>query len=221
MGLAETQRLMAHLYTDSGLRERFFTEPDSVGAEWDLSADDLEALRGLSAGHTEFFARSLQTKRLGEVRKLLPQTCRALGPRTVPLFRRFADQSVPSGLHKHRADALGFASFLERVLREETALPPWLLDLLRYEAGWLIASAPACRWYSCRTRRDIVAYVRGLDNGDTPLAFSRSAYAVWWRLAPNELIRHRIIGMPNHQSPRASFSRASAWVKRFRPFFFE
>ena len=189
MGLAETQRLLAQLSTDSGLRERFGTDPEGVSTEWGLGADDRDAMGRLSVNQLQFFARSLQIKRLGEVRKLLPQTCRALGLRAVPLFRRFADQSVPSGLHKHRTDALGFAVFLETILPEETALPLWLLDVLRYEAGWLTAG----RWHVCKTRCDIAAFLRGLERGDTPDTASRPAFALWWRLSASGPLRHRIV----------------------------
>lgn len=193
MGLAETQRLLAQLYTDGALRQRFFADPASVGGEWSLSPDDLRSLSGLSSSQVDLFSRSLQAKRLGEIRKLLPQTCRALGLHTVPLFRQFGDTFVPSGLHKHRVDALAFAAFLETLPPEEIALPLWLPDLLRYEAAWLTASDPNCRLHFCKTRRDIFAVRQGLNAEKVPEMTRRPALALWWRFSPSGRLRHKIL----------------------------
>ena len=196
MGLAETQRFLAHLYTDSDLRERFAADPDGVGREWGLSPADVQAVTQAPPGQVAFFARSLHAKRLGEVRKLLPLTCRALGPRAGGLFRQYADISVPAGVKKHRADALGFAAFLERLPPSALDAPAWLLDVLRWEAGWQEAADPACRWHVRRTRHAPRPLVHSLTAGEPPAVHIRPTLLVWCRPTRRGPLRHLALPLP-------------------------
>ena len=196
MGLPETQRFLAHLYTDGDLRERFFADPDGVGHAWELTAADIQQVAQAPADQITFFAHSLQSKRLGEVRKLLPLTCRALGPRAGDLFRRYADTPVPAGVKKHRLDALGFAAFLDHLPPSDLGAPAWLLDVLRYEAGWLQAGDPACRWHVRRTRHAPRSLLRSLTAGEPPAIHVRPTLLVWCRLAPRGPLRHLTVPLP-------------------------
>jgi hypothetical protein len=72
MGLADVQRVLAQLYTNTTLRERFLTNPQSVGQELGLEAAEIEQIVQLSEKQVARFAQSLHNKRLGEVYKLLP-----------------------------------------------------------------------------------------------------------------------------------------------------
>src|SRR4051812_12929079 len=107
MGLAESQRLLARLYTDGPLRARFAADPSAVAAEFGLSPGEAATLAALPLDQVADFAGSLVRKRRGEVEPLLPLTPRALGPaRLADLFRRHARAHVPSGIRKHRDDAV-------------------------------------------------------------------------------------------------------------------
>jgi hypothetical protein len=64
MGLAQIQQVLARLYTDAALRERFFADPQRTGAELGLDAGEVHQLAHLSVQQVTFFARSLQRKRL-------------------------------------------------------------------------------------------------------------------------------------------------------------
>jgi hypothetical protein len=194
MGLAEQQRLLARLATETALRERFLADPESVGAQSGLAPGDIQALTHAPPGPLTFFARSLLSKRLGEVRKLLPLTCRTLGSLAAPLFRHYAAaMSIPIGLHRHRQDALSFAAFLLPRIFIGPDFPPWLPDLLRYEAGWLKAADPACRRQAERFRYAILPLLQSLNRDEPPVAIRRPTLALWWRFSPHGSLRHRVL----------------------------
>jgi hypothetical protein len=177
MGLAQVQALMARLYTDEPLRERFFDDPAAVGREFALSADEIRHLAHLSERQVGLFADALRGKRLHGVAKLLPLTCEALGDRFHDLFQRYAGTYVPRGVHKHRDEALAFASYLERLARTEPLEPASTLDQLRYEIAWLRAAQPGV----CCLVRYLGHWIGG-----------RFAIAIWLRVSPRGRLRHAI-----------------------------
>ena len=94
MGLADTQRLLARLYTDPRVREQFFAHPATVAAQLSVPPADLHVLSHLPRTEITRFARSLQNKRLGDTAKLLPLTRRALGRHFAPRFLAWADRGA-------------------------------------------------------------------------------------------------------------------------------
>ena len=100
MGLAQIQRLLAQLYTDAALRERFLRDRQAVAEAFDLSAEEVHQVSQLSARQLTFFAHSLQRKPLNAVGKLLPLTKRALGDRSADLFAQNSVAFVPHGARK-------------------------------------------------------------------------------------------------------------------------
>ena len=138
MGLKETQTALARLLTETHLRERFFADPEAVGRTLDLSPEETRQMLSLSAWQVESMARSLQSKRLGEIRKLLPRSCSALQGRLAPLFRKYAAGSAaPQGVHKHRDDAIAFADYL---LQNKETHSPEFRRTLRWERDSLRAA---------------------------------------------------------------------------------
>ena len=131
MDLKATQRLLASLYTDETLRQRFLSAPSAVAVEFGITGADARHLAGLSSSQLSGFSRSLTRKRLQELRRVLPATCRALGPRLEDLFARHAAEYHPTGLHRHAADAAAFAAF---VARPPLAVPGAVADLASYES---------------------------------------------------------------------------------------
>ncbi len=189
MGLAESQRLLARLYTDAALRARFAGDPGSVAAEFGLSLEETQALALLPLDQLDDFAGSLIRKRRGEVESLLPMTVRALGaPRFAGLFRRHARNHVPSGIKKHRDDAVTFAEFLAR----EVVDPPWLADLARFEAASLLAHDPSRRWTLLRLRHHPGDLARAsIEGNHTPRA--RRTWIVWFRLSASGRLRRVLL----------------------------
>ncbi|HVG39070.1 MAG TPA: hypothetical protein VM870_07280 [Pyrinomonadaceae bacterium] len=140
MGLIETQRILARLYTSAPMRRRLLEEPARIAAEFGLSEVETRELTHLFAtAPPHFFADTLISKRRREVGKLLPVTSRALGDRFAEFFAAYAEnEALPPDAKKHSEDALSFAHYLQRVVAKTGGtLPDWLPDVLRYEAGWL------------------------------------------------------------------------------------
>lgn len=144
MGLDAVQSALARLYTDRVLREHFFTNPDLAGREMGLNDEEIEQLAQLSQQQVNLFASSLQYKRLGEVRKLLPLTQSVLGKRFGGLFLDYADANLPQGTKKHWHDAIAFCEFLS-----VKSLGNWVLAVVRYEKSCLEMFNPQRKLLIC------------------------------------------------------------------------
>ena len=195
MGLAETQRALARLYTDARLRERFYAAPAEVGRELGLDEQDAQSLARLGARQTDYFAASLVNKRLGEVSKLLPLTARVLGQEFRRLFRQFAAaEPAPAGLSKHLRDAVAFAEYAGRGGRLASVAPVWLVELLRYEKELLRAREAKTRLRLCLFRYDVRQLARSVSQDPTsPHVEVRPTLALWLRLGARGRVRHRLL----------------------------
>ncbi|MBE9117522.1 hypothetical protein IQ249_16610 [Lusitaniella coriacea LEGE 07157] len=140
MGLEAVQSALAQLYTDRALREDFFTNPALAGREMGLNDEEISQLAQLSEQQVNLFASSLQYKRLGEVRKLLPLTQNVLGKRFGRLFLDYADAYIPQGTKKHWHDAIAFCEFLS-----VKSLGDWVCTVVRYEKSCLEMFEPQRR----------------------------------------------------------------------------
>lgn len=197
MGLAETQKALARLYTDARLRERFFADPLGTGEELGLGRDEAQQLAGLSARQVNFFAGSLHAKRLQEVRDLLPLTARALGERAAPLFREYAETNLPGGVRKHRADAAGFADYLAGGGALGGADSLWVADLARYEKARLEAADMPRGLIARRFNFAVDELARDAVRGDLrPPQRRKATLAVWFRLSPGSRLRHTVLRLP-------------------------
>jgi hypothetical protein len=113
VGLEAVQAALARLYTDDRLRERFFAAPGETAAAMGLAPADAARVVDVDRGQVEAFAESLKIKRYGEVRDLVPRARAAIGEEALrERFLAFASAFLPSGVHKHAADALAFADAL-------------------------------------------------------------------------------------------------------------
>lgn len=182
MGLAQTQQVLAQLYTNTEFRERFFANPQAVAVELGLSGDEVQQLAQLSAQDLNIFANSLKWKRLGEIRELLPRTAKVLGKNFNTLFWRYAETHLLTGIKKHRDDAIAFANFIAKVAHDEDLEPVWVADLVRYEKTWLLAYEPGICWKFCWLRyaihRDFTA---------------KPTLAIWWRWSGRSQLHHIIV----------------------------
>jgi len=191
MPLAEVQVALARLFTDAAARDQLRKDPGAAATAWNLSSEELQLLERIEPRQVEFFARSLRVKRFNEVIRLLPRTHQALGKEYAELFHCFALTGVPSGLHKHRQDAIDFARYLEQVALPARTDRQWLVDLVRYERGWLTAWSPDRQFVAMRFPRDIRQPQPTHPESDT-----RSYLAVWYRLRPRGPLRHRLCRLP-------------------------
>jgi hypothetical protein len=196
MGLAQTQRVLARLYTDSDFRERFIAQPAGVGAAFGLLREETARLARLSISDLDYFATSLKRKRLHEARALLPLTYGVLAERFTALFLRYADTHLPRGIRKHQEDAAAFVAFLERVDRSQGIAPPWAVDLARLEAARLIAADPARRWTACRLRHNPDRLTRSaIQPEETSPPPGRPTIIIWFRLSRRHRLRRVVLSI--------------------------
>ena len=195
MGLAEVQGVLARLYVDPALRDRFFADPASVGVELGLGAEESRDLAGVSRQQVEQFAGSLRRKRRDQVRRVIPIAARALGDRFAGLFERYAAESPPRGSKADLDDAIGFVDALAS--GTDADRPPWAADLARYELAWRQAVRAGCRPVVRTFRFPVAALAAGrrTDLLAEP-ALPRPTLAIWWRPSPRGRIRHVVVPMP-------------------------
>ena len=187
MALAQTQALLARLFTDAAARRAFFTDPAGYGRASGLSAAEARTFAGLDKGEVVAFARSLLGKRALDVRKVLPLTARALGARFDALLLEALEGPLPPG--RHRADAAALARHLTA---KRDADPPWVGDLARYELAFVEASRPGAALLLRRFRYPVETIARGLAANAAPAAEPRASFGVWLRL-PGRRLRTWII----------------------------
>jgi hypothetical protein len=188
MDLKTTQQLLARLYTDESLRKTFFSEPMVVATEFGITDDETRQLAHLSRRQVEGFARSLERKRLQELRRALPETCQVLGTRLEELFGRHAAAYQPSGLYRHAADALAFATFLAQTPSD---IPEAISELARYESTWLRFRLRKTWPLIALFRIDPRAVSRTVrDHSPRP----RFTIACWFRIAGR--VRHLLLTLP-------------------------
>lgn len=193
MGLAQTQQVLAQLYTNTEFRQRFFANPQDFGAELGLSLDEAQQLAELSAKEVKIFANSLKWKRLAEVRGLLPRTARALGKNFTALFWRYTDTYLPQGIKKHREDAIAFADFIVKVISVECIELAWISDLVVYEKTWLLVYKHHSRLRVCWFHYPIGKLGSPEDmNG----VMMQPTMAIWWRLSVRSRFHHFLISLP-------------------------
>lgn len=197
MGLEKTQQVLAQLYTNTVLRERFFANPQVVCEEFGLSFDEAKQLAQLSAQQVNLFASSLKRKRLGEVRELLPLTHRVLGKDFSKLFWQYAETYIPKGIKKHLEDAIAFANFIEKVTDSDRIEPSPVVELVRYEKAWLEAAEPTRRLTAYKFRYAIKQLARSVAQQDKePLLLLQPTVILWFRLSPRSHLRYFAIALP-------------------------
>lgn len=197
MALADVRRTLARLYTDAGLRERFFGDPVAVGRELGLDEGESGLLARLSASEVKRFADAIHNKRLSGVAKLMPLTQRVLQGRFSAHFMRYADSNPDRNVGHYFEDARAFAEYLEERLRRERVGSGWTLDLVRFERARIKAADPARRVVMRFFRHDISLLVRSVARREAhPNVSRRPTVAVWWRPKRRAPVRYAVLAAP-------------------------
>ncbi|MFO1125324.1 MAG: hypothetical protein U1E25_08630 [Methylocystis sp.] len=191
MGLAETQALLARLFTDEGLRRGFFESPVAVAAELGLSMHDTQRLAALDRRETEALARSLIGKRALYARKALPLTARALGDRFDGLLREAIRGRARDG--KSPSDAAALVTLLEERLARRGE-PLWIADLARFERAFIDSGRAGSALVLRRFYFDVAAIAASLARGEDVSATRKPTFGVWAR-APRGRLRWRLFGL--------------------------
>lgn len=208
MDLAQTQKILARLCTDSAFRAEFQVDAVRAATALGLTEDEARAAAAIPSAQIDCFAQTLRRKRAEEVRQLLPLTYCALESGFARLFQRHADEYQPSGVCKHRDDALAFGAFLSR----QKGNPRWVLDVARYETAQLMAqSRPGVliRSFACDVASLMIELKRGESIADSPRGRS---LAVWLRLGG--WARHWVLRFGRND--RSSTSVFASSLRRIR-----
>ncbi len=189
MALAETQSLLARLFTDEELRREYFEAPFAVATRLGLSIHDTQRLAALDRCETEAFARSLIGKRTLYARKALPLTARALGDRFDALLWETIRRRASDG--KLRADAAALVALLETRLAQRDLAPVWIVDLARFELAFVEAGRSGPALFFRQFDFDIASIATSLAKDEDVSAIRRGAVGVWARL-PRGRLRWRL-----------------------------
>ncbi|HVE58184.1 MAG TPA: hypothetical protein VNB22_15230 [Pyrinomonadaceae bacterium] len=186
MSLQKQQDFLARLFTDEGLRQNFFIEPEKIGAENGLSETETEDLKAVLPEELGFFADTLFWKRLREVEKLLPLTKKVSGEDFAKLFREFSQDFNPQTVKKHFEDALEFCRFLRK--RNSTELAR---NAAKFEQSKLEFYGGGKRFVICKLDFDLSKILHP-DAVISGFNFERKLkIAVWWKIGKKH--RHFLI----------------------------
>lgn len=184
MALAQTQALLARLFTDGAARRAYFADPMRFARGAGLSETEAQSLAALDRREVEAFAQTLLGKRALDARKVLPLTARALGKDFDALL--FAAIVGPPSPGRHRADAASLARHL--AARSEPD-PSWIADLARYELAFIEATRPGAALLLRTFQHPVAKIARQIVMGATPLAKPRASFGLWLR-APGGRLWH-------------------------------
>ena len=192
MALVHVQSMLARIYTDKELRQKFLLNPFDVATEYNLEDSEIEQVIDLSKDQVESFSVSLIYKRLGEVRKKLPFTARLLGKKFSKIFFQYAQSSTPSGIKKHLEDTFLFATYIKRMAVQEK-IAPWVVEVLQYEINGIRAVVSTVSVSLMIFHYDIRELIDLLLSDSQVQPRKRLRMGLWIKYLPNKRIFHIII----------------------------
>ncbi len=194
MGLIEVQRVLAQLYTNVELREKFLANPQQIATEFGLNSVDIEHLTALSAFHLREFANSLQHKRLGEVSKILILTEKSLKTKFAELFLEFTSNYLPSGIKKHRDDAIAFAKFIASPIHKD--ILEWCQEIALYEATRLQLVESKKLLIFRKFRYPLKQIIQSLFRGEEIITTKKLTLVIWVRIPGQTTWYHYFVPIP-------------------------
>lgn len=189
MSLAQTQALLARIYTDASLRRAFFDSPLAVAQRFGLESEAAEVLALIDRREVETFAQSLLGKRILDARKALPLTARILNERFDALLKEAIED--PAAALRRRADAAALSQRLDALCAQGAIEPAWIADLARFELAFVQAAHPGATLMFRRFRYDIAPLAASVARAGPAEARPRGSYGIWAR-APKGRLRWRL-----------------------------
>ncbi len=110
---------LGQLLSEPSLRVALRNDPAATARDLSLSEYDSTALIALDPEQLEAHANTLLGKRIFEVRRLLPETFRAMGDTARPTLFEYAQSHWPQGHHRHIEDGLSFCRYLQERKSEQ------------------------------------------------------------------------------------------------------
>lgn len=188
MALAQTQALLARLFTDDDLRREFFEAPIAVASRYGLSMHDTQRLAMIDSREIEVFAQSLIGKRALYARRALPLTARALGDRFDALFRQAIGGAARDA---NRSDAAALTAFLDRRVASYELDPPWIAELARFELAFIDAGRSGATLFFRAFDFNVASVAQALARAEEISAVRRKTFGVWAR-PPRGRLRWRL-----------------------------
>jgi hypothetical protein len=181
VSLAETQAVLARLFTQAPARAEFARDPLALARAAGLDGEEAQRLATLDAPEIARFARGLFAKRRQDVEKWLPLTARALGSD----FARCLRETLAEPPLGACADALALVAKLRGALT-----PRWIGDLAAYEGEFLRAWGPR-GFFAIRVYRWPVSRIAAKLSAREPVGAVKSGLTVaTWVRAPGGRLRH-------------------------------
>lgn len=189
MALAETQALLARLFTNDELRHEFFESPVAVATRSGLSMHDTQRLAALDRREMDAFARSLIGKRTLYARNALPLTARALGDQFDALLREAIRGRAQDGASA--GDAAALVELLEKRRAQRELEPVWIVDLARFEVAFIDAGPSELTLFFRRFDFDVASITTSLARGQEVSVCRKRTLGVWSR-PPRGRLRWRL-----------------------------
>lgn len=146
MDLKNYQHLLAKVYTDASLRQKFMDNPEAVAADFDIDPSLVQNLVHELSQPIRFFSQSLIRKRWGIIQHYLPLTLLCLDDKAFDCFSSFAEQHSLVSKDRYTQDALNFGKWILQQDANQIDLAKWQRELIMYEILRLRLEKPFFRW---------------------------------------------------------------------------
>lgn len=133
MSVAEMQACLARLYVDDTYRKLFALAPETPMEDYQLTHDELTALKSIDKKMLNYFADVLKGKRREKFQDVYPLLFKIPGVDINRYYNRFHNLYTAKPYEPFLPQALAFGEFMEECLAAETDIPPYASDLARYE----------------------------------------------------------------------------------------
>jgi hypothetical protein len=189
MELASTQKLLARIYTDSVLRNRFFADPVTIGASFGLAPETARQLADLPKEEVHKFTKSLRRQRLEWVGRELPFSLKLLGRRFGELFKDYVVKSQLPENAQPWVDAIHFYEAIAGRKKHLVEIRKWELEFMRFECTRLAFNNSPDRVRRFFSFRRINRLENALAAGEIPTsATPLPCFTIFWRWTKNHPI---------------------------------
>lgn len=133
MSMAEMQSCLSRLYTDSSFRKLFYLEPDETIEDYELTGQEIQAIKSLDKQFLTRFANSLVAKRQKRFEFAYPMTFKLDYERIKRYFKRYYDLHPAKPYEPIDTQINDFGIFLEQTLASDESLPNYASNVVKYE----------------------------------------------------------------------------------------
>lgn len=140
MSIAEMQACLARLYVNDAFRRLFHADSATAIGGYQLTPEESAAIQRIDPAMLDFFAASLKNKRKKRVLRAFPLTFMLDHPAADRYYSRFYQLHAARSHHSIHQDVIDFGIFMEESLAQSDDLPPYAVDVVRYERLYYFAA---------------------------------------------------------------------------------